>query len=814
MLLQKNKQYLHCFLSVGLTVITMLLVGFALSFIQSPPDIAYITEHFVESPEAFRPEKAEQLQYMVLTVLFPCLFIAYKLLLDKFLHISEALTHKMAQFLAPCSLVVMLGLFALTQIVQPFYWESLLATRSVYTCTLLFALAFITYFLAVYGYEHFQKHQKIWDVVLLVIAIGIAFYSAWLYICYNYTANGIYQEHHVNAYFYPVYKVYSGQTILVDFKNLYGFYPYFIAPILRLLGGASELNFSIVMAGLMLIGAFCVIYTLFTACKNRVLACVGAVGVMFAAGIMGIGNDAAAGYYLQYFPQRYLFAAIIFAVCSARLRAHGPARIRIINALGFLTACLALVWNLDTGLVVFVVWSAFQIYLLAAQYSLRDKTLYKKAGMVIVSAAGQVLCAMGFVALVTYARSGVFPNMMDAFFGQSVFTSAGFFMLPMPMIHQWLLLVSLYAFALVKSIRNLAFMRKGEADMPVEVSARYFMCAVAGMGLFVYYQGRSHKDVFISLLWNGLLLLTMFMQEYLFCRAHAPQKNVKRLYTAKFLFASALVVLFAAFYLFNIVDSRMLTFAKTKSTVNGSSTHLSRQEPFAREIYQTTGVLPDLIFDPAALLYARLDVPQTAAIPERCDWFSYEECDKVIDYLCTSDKPFLIEEQDFDLLMKRAPVRLPKALAQNFVLCEKRGSLLYFIYDAQKPVEKTPLPDLVWMKASPACFISGAEDGRNWAFDNAKNSLIFTNLNNQPARTIVSADVFPSKIGDYSVTVQISNGETQTFSFENGAFHYETTLLLPPGITEITITSTAPRFDTGNGYARFGMDHIQYTILP
>ncbi|MEG0486155.1 MAG: hypothetical protein RR576_11990, partial [Oscillospiraceae bacterium] len=285
----------------------MFIIGFALSFIKDSVDVAYIAEHFVNPVRDFIPEKGEQLQYMILTVLFPILFIAYKLILDKLVKIDGDKVYKYVGILTPISTIAIVALFIITQIHETYYMDMLRSTRSIYTCSILLALCFAAWICAMMLYEKFKKYKKAIDIVLLLATIGIAVYTAWLFICYNYSSNGSFQEHHANAYFYPVYKVYSGQTMLVDFKNIYGFYPYFLMPFFKLLGSCSEYNFSLVMSWLMFIGSMCIIYTLFSACKNRVIACMGSIATLFAAGVYALNNNGA-GYYLQYFPQRYLFS--------------------------------------------------------------------------------------------------------------------------------------------------------------------------------------------------------------------------------------------------------------------------------------------------------------------------------------------------------------------------------------------------------------------------------------------------------------------------------------------------------------------------
>ncbi|MEG0878503.1 MAG: hypothetical protein RSF00_07495, partial [Oscillospiraceae bacterium] len=693
-----------------------------------------------------------------------------------------------------------------------YYMDMLRSTRSIYTCSILLALCFAAWICAMMLYEKFKKYKKAIDIVLLLATIGIAIYTSWLFICYNYSSNGSFQEHHANAYFYPVYKVYSGQTMLVDFKNIYGFYPYFLMPFFKLLGSCSEYNFSLVMSWLMFIGSMCIIYTLFSACKNRVIACMCSIATLFAAGVYALNNNGA-GYYLQYFPQRYLFPAIILAICSLRLRVKNATAKKLTDLLAFFIVAIALLWNLDSGLVVWVAWSAFRIYILLFENPLTNKSVYKKIGLVVLSAAFQVIFAFGFLGVITFARTGVWPNLLDALFGQSVFMSAGFFMLPMHFLHIWLLLVSLYGFALIKSIRNLRFMRKSDADLDISYCARYFVMAIIGMGLFAYYQGRSHNDVFTTLMWNGILLLSIFIDEYAcHVKQSASLPKEKRLWQVKLCCSGALVLLFAAFYLFDIVDPRMLSVEKEKPIKTNKTTELYRDFPIIEKIRDDEGEMPDLIYNASAFAYSRLDEKMTAHMPERCDWFTFDECKAVVDYLSTSEKSFVIDKQSMDLILRKYP-QITETITKSYVFNGRLENLLWFKYDANKIHDKNELNTLLWLESAPLCIIAKAEDGRPWAFDNVQCDFIYSNLNSVPVKVLFSADLFPSKTGDYSLTVKVSTGEKDVMSFKKGSVSYSKEFVLQPGVTTLTFTSNAPRFDSGDGYARFGIENIKTTIL-
>ena len=93
-----------------------------------------------------------------------------------------------------------------------------------------------------------------------------------------------YLTHHYYAWWYPIFKVSTGQTIGIDFNNIYGFYPYICVGVLKLLGGANQENAAILIASLLVINRFLLLFFfhLFSL-KNKILAFIAATGACFLA---------------------------------------------------------------------------------------------------------------------------------------------------------------------------------------------------------------------------------------------------------------------------------------------------------------------------------------------------------------------------------------------------------------------------------------------------------------------------------------------------------------------------------------------------
>lgn len=236
-----------------LTIVITVLIGAALSLVPNHLDVEYITQMLIYPPEIFAPERAESLQYMICTVSFPTLYLLLRLGLQKY---ADRFSSKRVDlFMNVLSVVVPLGLTIFLLMRNPVY---------LYPITMpMWVLIGCTAIATVILFQIYDSQRRVLDLLLAAGVIVMIGFAAALYVTEGYYYGNYSQEHHVNAYFYPVYRTYLGQTPMVEFQNIYGFYPYFLAPIFKLLGGISEYRFSLVIAALIAIFLLCVCTFLF-----------------------------------------------------------------------------------------------------------------------------------------------------------------------------------------------------------------------------------------------------------------------------------------------------------------------------------------------------------------------------------------------------------------------------------------------------------------------------------------------------------------------------------------------------------------------
>lgn len=645
-----------------LTTITVLFIGLLLSFIPNELDMNAIMAKFVVDPSEFLAERSEMLQYMVCTVAFPIFYILYVVLLR---NVRFNRFHLDAAKMQQCYNVLYLFVAcAITYIVavNPVYMGAFgLSKYNVIRtiCPLLFGLCGP---LCVFWLET-KPRVRLLNIVLYLIGTLFVLFVAWYFVTKTYVFDdNLTVTHHFDAYFYPVYKVYSGQTPLIDFQNLYGFYPYFLAPILTLMGGATMYHFSIIMAVLVMVSFLSIFTSLYLLFKNKLLSilCVAAM----ICWLVTFPDSYQSRYYLQYIPHRFLFPSILLLLCTLQSVFEKKLSRNWFVGITYFVVALSLLWNFDTGFVLFLTYSAFLIYRALVLYPLNDKRLYRVFGATLGFAAGSVLVAYLVLLGITYFRTGQFFQLSDVFYAQSIFYQSGFYMLRMPFVHIWIVLILVYAVALVRAMKNFRFLRN---DSSVELNpfgTMYFFLSVLGLGLFSYYQGRSHDYVFTVVCWPGFVLLALFAQETLRNRKTTSLRN-KIILVVALVFLSALTggSVYSSYNTLKtkvqandystavLSDSFDSVSSDTSAQKQGGSVLLNNALQVIHTFRQNKEPL-NLITRNAAVFYSVIGEPWVNTAPASIDWFERSDCEKVLESIRVADSMILFDSDSFDVLWR------------------------------------------------------------------------------------------------------------------------------------------------------------------
>lgn len=271
----------------------------------------------------------------------------------------------------------------------------------------------------------------------------------------------------------------------------YGFYAQFFAPLLRMTG-VTLLSSSLILALLHAIGVVAVGVAGFRMLRGNVwLQCSFAALIFFSWGMFNCLHFSSEDPYFANAPVRFLMPALGLLI-FVKLRSK-----RWFASVAGVLSGIAVFWNLDSGIPVAAAF--FAVLLLRAIFAFSRKNL-----LALLFYAGGALVGMAFSLGMIYMNSGRLPEFERIMHFQQFF-SAGFMMLWMPPVPApWAAVLLVYLVALTAGIRAAVRGRVGRfAESAVFLS-------VLGLGVFLYYEGRSHDLNLPPVWWPSFLLLFWF----------------------------------------------------------------------------------------------------------------------------------------------------------------------------------------------------------------------------------------------------------------------------------------------------------------
>ncbi len=302
-----------------------------------------------------------------------------------------------------------------------------------------------------------------------------------------------------NVIYYPMTQVYAGNTMLVDhFVANYGLYAHFLNPIFKLIG-LDISTFSSVMSGLNVLIFVLILTVMLRMAKSRLLVVLGFSSILFLCVLL---HQLATPFDAMFamFPVRQLIPAI--TLCMAGFYFFNKSRVlyfALFVILGF-----SVLWNPEFGMVSFFAWIIALSY---TEFSANDpKTIIARIGKHLLIALTSLVCCVGIFSGFIYLRSGHIPDLMSMFNSMIYFGSLGTGMLPMVLVHPWNLIALVYIIGLAYSIY--ALFDKSKLMQPK--TAFILLLSVMGVGLFTYFQGRSHNWTLLCIIPSALILLTIY----------------------------------------------------------------------------------------------------------------------------------------------------------------------------------------------------------------------------------------------------------------------------------------------------------------
>lgn len=344
-----------------------------------------------------------------------------------------------------------------------------------------------------------------WALLTVLVLLQI---SAWRLLgAHSLSQSGAWHDS-ADAMFYSISQLATGRDLLADLPAQYGLYALLMQPVFELIG-LSVLKFTAVCAALQVLSIAAVYVVIQRSVRDKTMLAgytLSLVTITFGTLLWLIGLDEP---YFQYWPLRFFWPAISLLAVHQYCRSPTLFRSFAVSVFG----SVATLWNFDSGVVVAIAFAG----LLTAKWlvlfvATRSNTasarhhLMKALGLHMATFLVVVCLAFAWLSL----KAQVPLNWEWLFGYQKAFYSLGFNMLPLPLpLFPWMSILGVYLMGILIATQ---LWRQN----PQSRSAGTLLyLALLGLGLFVYYQGRSHPLNLISVSWPAITLMVILCDRVL-----------------------------------------------------------------------------------------------------------------------------------------------------------------------------------------------------------------------------------------------------------------------------------------------------------
>ena len=349
----------------------------------------------------------------------------------------------------------------------------------------------------------------------LLLAFSIFVMSAWRIYSISTVTRLPAHAIHLDAIMYPLQQVVMGKTLLADLPSQYGLYPEFLLPIFKLVP-LTVLNFTLVMGVLQVFALWALFIVLNKMIYSKKIVWLGGVALI----VLTFSNSFFyRGYtydsYFQYWPIRFLWPAISLLLFYKYLTNKSYLKSIIFSV----ASAVAVLWNMDTGLFIFL---SYTFYLLIKAINInfiQDRTLVLSRHLILNKKFALTLLLHTVVTLLVFCvfflilrlKSHQELHFAWLFMYQKVFYATGFFMLPIPKApHPWMAVAGIYIYGIVYALFSQQKTSSLKSDFILYLS-------ILGIGIFLYYEGRSHVYNLLNVLWPALVIGLILSNDALRC---------------------------------------------------------------------------------------------------------------------------------------------------------------------------------------------------------------------------------------------------------------------------------------------------------
>jgi hypothetical protein len=453
------------------------------------------------------PKPTEQFVFAILAGLVPIL--AYCAIFSPFL--LNNLERKSLAIALPTATALMLYMPLVasaftTSVIGEYDHPRIHGVLALLACTVIAALSCMAY--AVRPLATFRSSPR-WRHASLVLWIcflsaALLQLSAWRLVSVaSVTRSGVWSTH-ADPVMYALSQVVAGKTLMVDLPSQYGLFPEIVGPLFKLIG-LSVFKLSAFFAILQLASMSALFYVLSRLIKTKVLRLVVGLALVMVTFETTLFIAGIPERYFQYWPVRFFWPALsvlVFFWFTQRRTLLRAAAVSLVGVIGLL-------WNLDSGLFITVVFAAYLVARLITVVIGRHLnppgandpwTVQKYVIATAIHTGITVTVVTAFLVGMSW-KAGESLNPFWLLEYQKIFYKLGLMMLPLPRRSDpWMTMLGLYLIGLLSSLAN------WRRRMPRSRDDLEFFLSMLGLGLFVYYEGRSHVLNLITVCWPAVML--------------------------------------------------------------------------------------------------------------------------------------------------------------------------------------------------------------------------------------------------------------------------------------------------------------------
>ncbi len=458
-------------------------------------------------PGAISPEPAENFVFLILMVLVPgLLLIIVNKLAKSFLSDTKPAPSSNKYF------TIITFAFFFIPLINSKFFKTVFGERSkdgskaIVYWLIAYILSYIYCNWRISNNHDFASIKKYKIDILIWVAFAI-FMSlqlfSWRLAGFSSIINGSPWSIHADVVYYALSQVVAGSTLLVDLPSQYGFFPELLAPLFKVIG-FNVLKLSTFFAILQVISlvALYSIFVRFVRSKD-VLFLSGITLLLFTYETV-VYFDGSYERYYQYWPLRFIWPSLscfVFHYFLKNYKTNRSIYFSIFSAIG-------VIWNTETGLVVSTAFGAYLVSKIVQ--NLDNKLLFRKNLLLLITHILVNLILIGMFLQYLKIKSGQDLNFGWVFEYQHLFYSLGFMMIPLPSPpNPWVAVLAIYLMGLIISLSSFY-----KNDNSVKKDMLFYL-SILGLGLFVYFQGRSHVLNLVSVCWPALTLMAILTSDLL-----------------------------------------------------------------------------------------------------------------------------------------------------------------------------------------------------------------------------------------------------------------------------------------------------------